>query len=295
MKQDLYHTVTHHILDAMEQGAKEYEMPWHRVTGVPMNVSTGNRYQGVNILSLLCASLKKGYTSKHWGTFHQWKEIGAVVRKGEKASPVVFYKPMEREQANPETGEFERVKTYVARLSWVFNADQVDGWNAPTPTILGTAEIIQRAEVFVASTGAKIISQGESAFYSPAKDFISMPDRERFIATSTSTATENYYSVLFHELIHWTGHEQRISRDLSKRFNDEHRAMEELVAELGAAFLCAQQEISPTPRKDHAAYLSSWLTVFQNDNRAVFHAASKASQAVEYLNSLQPENLRTAA
>lgn len=295
MKNDVYQIITNHILEMMDHSTGKWKMPWHNATIQPVNVETGKPYHGINVLSLWCASLKKGYTTGYWGTFKQWKTKGASVRKGEKACPVVFYKPLEREETNPKTGETELVETYVARLYWAFNADQVEGWQAPALPSTGEAETVHAAERFVTYSKARIVHQGGSAFYCPSKDAITMPPREWFFATHTSSATENYYSALFHELTHWTGHQNRLDRNLTTRFGKESRAMEELVAELGAAFLCVQLGISPTPREDHAAYLAGWLQALKNDKRAIFAAASKASQAVDYLNGLQPENQQVAA
>lgn len=295
MKNDVYQTITNHILDLMDNGTGKWEMPWHNATIQPVNVETGKPYHGINILSLWCASIKKGYTTGYWATFKQWKAKGASVRKGEKACPVVFYKPLEREETNPETGETDLVETYVARLYWAFNADQVDGWQAPALPTAGEAETVHAAERFVINSKARIVHQGGSAFYCPSEDTITMPARERFFATNASSATENYYSTLLHELTHWTGHQDRLDRNLTARFGKESRAMEELVAELGAAFLCVQLGISLTPREDHAAYLAGWLRALKNDKRAIFTAASKASQAVDFLNGLQPENQQVAA
>lgn len=295
MKKDVYEIITNHILETIQQDAGLWEMPWYQASVSPVNVETEKFYQGINILSLWCASMKKGYSTEYWGTFKQWEAKGASVRKGEKACPVVLYKPFEREETNPDTGENEMVETYVARLFGAFNADQVDGWEIPSLPATGIAESIQNVETFVSKTGANITHQGTQAFYSPLSDTITMPEQACFIDTLHSSATENYYSTLFHELTHWTGHDNRLNRNLISRFGDESCAMEELVAELGAAFLCVQQGVSPTPRKDHAAYLAGWLDVLKNDKRAIFTAASKASQAVEFLNSLQPENQGMAA
>jgi antirestriction protein ArdC len=136
------------------------------------------------------------------------------VRKGEKACPVVLYKPFEREETNPDTGENEMVETYVARLFGAFNADQVDGWEIPSLPATGIAESIQSVETFVSKTGANITHQGTQAFYSPLSDTITMPEQACFIDTLHSSATENFYSTLFHELTHWTGHDNRLNRNL---------------------------------------------------------------------------------
>jgi antirestriction protein ArdC len=136
---------------------------------------------------------------------------------------------------------------------------------------------------------------GERAFYRPADDIIQMPERERFLGTETSTPTEAYYGTLLHELTHWTGAKKRCDREFGKRFGDQAYAMEELVAELGAAFLCADLGISVTPRQDHAAYIDNWLSVLKADKKAIFTAASKAAQASDYLAGLQDRGNTEAA
>ena len=170
-----------------------------------------------------------------------------------------------------------------------FAAEQVDGFAAPTletpPATVITP--IERAEAFVAATGASIAHGGGRAFYRPSTDSIQLPPREAFIGTSTSTPAESYYSTLLHELSHWTSAEGRCNRQLGKRFGDQAYAAEELIAELGAAFLCADLGITDEPRADHAQYLASWLSVLKADKKAIFTAASKASEAAAFLASLQ--------
>jgi len=144
-------------------------------------------------------------------------------------------------------------------------------------------ERIDNVEQFVRGTRADIRPGGSEAFYSVAGDYVAIPPSDSFIGTATSTATECYYSVLLHELVHWTGASHRLNRDLSDRFGGKGYAMEELVAELGAAFLCSKLEIASTPRADHAAYIANWLEVLKADKRAIFTAASQASEAADYL------------
>jgi antirestriction protein ArdC len=153
----------------------------------------------------------------------------------------------------------------------------------------------QKAEEFVARVNAAIRYGGEWACYIPATDEILLPLKETFIGTGTSTPTEAYYSTLFHELTHWTGHKSRCDRDLGKRFGPFAYAMEELIAELGAAFLCAELGIASKPRPDHAHYLRHWLTVLLNDRKALFTAASKASQAAAHLHGLASSALSANA
>ena len=251
---------------------------------MPLNVSSGKPYHGVNVLMLWAAAESQGFNAGTWGTYRQWQDIEAQVRKGEKSTSIVFFKEL---PARPEDEEEE--KRFVARSFRVFNADQVDGYQPALPPAEDLTQRLAGVEAFVASTGAKIRHGGGRAFFSPSQDLIQMPDRARFTGTATSTPTEGYYSTLLHELTHWSGHESRLARDLSGRFGKEAYAMEELVAELGAAFLCAEQHITPQPRPDHAAYLANWLQVLKGDKRAIFSAAAKASQASTYLGQLHAQ------
>ena len=219
-------------------------------------------------------------------------ELEAQVRKGERASLIVFWKELEGEVENKETGKRERKKTLFARASSVFNADQVDGWTPPAAPERNLVQALDQAEAFTAATGADVRHGGERAYYRRSTDYVQMPDRERFTGSETSTPTETYYATLLHELTHWTGHESRLDRELSSRFGTEAYAVEELVAELGAAFLCADLSITNTPRPDHAAYIANWLEVLKRDKRAIFTAARKAAQASDFLASLQPKTAR---
>ncbi|MCW2283794.1 antirestriction protein ArdC [Rhodoblastus acidophilus] len=281
---DIHQHITNKLIAAIESGAGEFQLPWHRSTGNicrPVNVASKKAYCGVNILSLWATADEHAYSSGLWGTYRQWAEAGAQVRKGEKAAFIVFYKEftVEADDNNdePETRLF-------ARATPVFAAEQVDGFT--TPTIKTPASImtpIDHAESFIASTGATISHGGERAFYRRSTDSIQLPPREAFNGTATSSPAESYYSTLLHELTHWTSAPTRCNRELGRRFGDEAYAMEELVAELGAAFLCADLGVTDEPRADHAQYLSDWLRIMKADKKAIFAAASKASQAANYL------------
>jgi antirestriction protein ArdC len=289
-RSDVYEAITNRVIAAIEEGAGEWQMPWHR-SGVrrPLNAHTKKPYRGVNVVALWAAADAHGYGSGIWATYKQWRELEAQVRKGERASLIVFWKELEREVEDEETGERQRKKTLFARASWVFNADQVDGWAPPAAPGRNLVEAIEQAEAFTAAAGADVRYGGDRAYYRRSDDHVQMPERERFTGSATSTPTETYYATLLHELTHWTGHESRLDRDLSGRFGNEAYAMEELVAELGAAFLCADLSITNTPRPDHAAYIANWLEVLKRDKRAIFTAARKAAQATDYLAGLQPK------
>jgi antirestriction protein ArdC len=276
----------------MERGEARWQMPWHR-TGTditrPRNVATKNPYHGINVPALWAAASEKGYTSGWWGSYKQWLQVGGQVRRGEKASPIVFWKKIQKTLEDQATGE-TRTETFPIARPWsLFNAEQQDGWTEPEPPKPESpAEVIEHVRRFIANTLAEIRSGGERAYYNVAGDYIQMPPIERFLGTETSTPTEAFHSTTLHELTHWSGSEKRLNRDFSGRFGSETYSFEELVAELGSAFLCSDLRISDVPRDDHARYLRSWIKVLRDDKKAIFTAASQATKAAEFLHSLQP-------
>ena len=292
-KSDVYQRVTNAIISAIERGAGQWQFPWSRGHAMPVNAVTGHKYRGVNVVSLWAASSECGWPGQ-WASYKQWQSAGAQVRKGERGSTVVFYKTIAKEKRDGagevvtgDDGEAEIDRIYLARASAVFNAAQVDGYQpAPVPERPLFARI-NAAEAFVGNTGAIIRNGGGRAFYCPSTDHIQMPEREAFTGTDTSTPAEGYYGTLLHELTHWSGHASRCDRDLRNRFGSEAYAAEELVAELGSAFLCAEIGITPHPRLDHAQYIAGWLRALKNDKRAIFTASSKGAQAADYLQGLQ--------
>jgi len=292
-KFNIYAAITQKIVDAIEAGAGKYRCPWHvpgPVSVLPTNATTLVEYRGINVLSLWVAAQARGYASGFWASYKQWQSLGAQVRYGETGSLIVFYKRIEERPFDPDDPARAVDLRHVARPSWVFNAMQVDGYAPPSSEQRTEVERVAEAEAFVAATGAKITHGYLMACYSRANDMIEMPDRERFVGSETSSPTESYYSTLLHELTHWTGAPHRLNRELGKRFGDQAYAVEELVAELGAAFSCAAFGISCDPRPDHAAYLSSWLTVLRQDSRAIFAVASQAQEAFEHLCYLATRN-----
>ncbi|WP_445490592.1 ArdC family protein [Rhodopseudomonas sp. RCAM05734] len=283
---DIHQHLTDRIVSAIEAGAGEWQMPWHRGSGGrhPVNIASGNKYRGVNVLGLWVDAQVNGYGSHLWGTYRQWAEKGATVRKGQKASYVVFYK--EIEVATGDDSENESNRRLFARATPVFNADQVEGFGEVTPE--APVEGLESIDAFISGAGATIVHGGSRACFIPALDEIHLPERASFTGSATSTATEAYYSTAFHELTHWTAPAHRCNRDLSGRFGSEAYAMEELVAELGAAFLCAELGITVEPRVDHAQYLAHWLNVLKADKRAIFTAASRAAEAAAFLSKESP-------
>ncbi len=289
-KPTLHEKITHQIIDAMES-ATNFQMPWHTEHELPINALTNNKYQGINTVSLWSNSMRKHYDSSHWATYRQWQELEAQVQKGERGSTIIIYKPITNKKGEIICSTEPPYKPKVLiRSATVFNANQVSGWKSHTTNIEPTIDLtsrLERADNFVSNTKATITTGGNQAYYNPKADIINMPKRKLFTGTVASTPTEAYYSTLLHELIHWTGDDKRCNRDHTGRFGNSAYAKEELIAELGSAFLCAELGITKIPRTDHASYIKSWINVLKEDVTAIFLAASKATIAVCYLNSLQ--------
>ncbi len=283
---DVYTRVTNEIIQAIEAGIGEYCMPWHRsaASGLPCNAATKNHYHGINTIALWSTSYLRGYTSPFWATYRQWNAIGAQVRKGAKASAIIFFKPKVSENEKGAHDDKTTESHLIIRSSFVFNADQVDGWQkAEELPDVDRTDRLEAVDTFISSLGAEVLYGGDVASYSKSLDRINMPERWRFVGTETSSATEAFYSVLLHEHVHWSGHQKRLNRNLSGRFGTGAYAMEELVAEIGAAFLCADLGISVHPRLDHAVYARGWLVVLREQKTAIFTASSAAMAACRYL------------
>lgn len=272
---DIYTRVTRHIVEALERQQLR-GLPWHHAGGLPANAVTDRPYRGINVLVLWAAAAVTGYGSPHWGTFRQWQSLGRSVRRGEKATAVVFWKTLATGRDSDEEPEEEKDRVrFVARGYPVFNADQLDGPGAETTS--GPGDHFAAAEHLVAALRPDLRHGGDTAYYDPSGDYIQMPNPDSYADRS------GYYSTLAHELTHWTGATTRLGRDLSGRFGSAAYAMEELVAELGSAFLCALVGLEAEPRPDHARYVGSWLEVFRRDTRAVFTAAAKAQAAADWM------------
>jgi antirestriction protein ArdC len=290
MRTDVYDRITNQIVAELEKGVRPWHRSWNaehaagRITR-PLRAN-GISYQGINVLMLWSAALDKGYAAPIWMTFKQALELKANVRKGEHGSLVVYADKIIRTETDTDTGEeSERAIPFMKGYT-VFNVEQIDGlpehyYAKPAPRT-ETVQRIERVEKFFAATGATVRHGGNRAFYSPASDCVQMPPFESF------RDAESYYATLAHEGTHWTRHPSRLDRDFGrKRFGDEGYAVEELVAELGSAFLCADLELTPEVREDHASYIASWIKVLKNDKRAIFSAASHAQRAADFLHGLQ--------
>jgi antirestriction protein ArdC len=288
---DVYSRITDKIIADLEQGVRPWLRPWNadhaagRITR-PLR-HNGVPYKGINVVMLWSASVAKGYSAPLWLTFKQAQELGAHVRKGEAGELVVYADRITRTETDAKGEEVEKAIPFLKGYT-VFNAEQVDGlpvhyYAKSMPPALTLPQRIEQADRFVAATGADIRHGGTRAYYAPGPDYVQMPPFETFRDAQSHAAT------LAHELCHWTKHEKRLARDFGRvRHGDEGYAREELVAELGSAFLCADLDITPEVRPDHAAYIASWLTVLKGDKRFIFTAASHAQRAADYLHGLQP-------
>jgi antirestriction protein ArdC len=282
---DVHQSITNSIVAAIEAGAGDARLPWHRTGAssiLPKNVASGNAYNGINVVALWATAQERAYTHSLWGTYKQFQSLDAQVRKGERAALVIFYKEYDVDPDPQQQDDDGRRR--VARASWVFNVAQVDNYTfgEPLPP-LPPLERNARAEAFVVATKAEIKIGGESAYYRPSTDHIQMPDEHLFREADSEQRSQDWYSVLTHELGHFSGHEKRLNRQFGKRFGDDAYCMEELTAELCSAFLCAELCITVQPRADHAHYIGHWLRVMKQDKRAVFTAAAAASAAARYL------------
>jgi antirestriction protein ArdC len=290
MKADIYQRITDQIVGELEKGVKPWLQPWNadhaggRIT-LPLR-GNGVPYRGINVLMLWSAAMEKGYAAPVWMTFKQALELNANVRKGERGSQVVYANKMLRTDTDAATGEdSERAIPFMKGYT-VFNVEQIDGlpehfYGKAVPPVQ-TVPRIERAEAFFAATGANVVHGGSRACYIPSTDNINMPCIDFF------RDAESYYATRAHETTHWTRHKSRLDREFGrKRFGDEGYAMEELVAELGSAFLSADLDLTPEVREDHASYIASWIKVLKNDKRAIFTAASHAQRAADFLHSLQ--------
>jgi antirestriction protein ArdC len=288
---DIYQRVTDQIVAELEKGVRPWLKPWNaehaagRITR-PLRAN-GIAYRGINVLMLWAAATEHGYSAPLWLTYKQAQELGGQVRKGEKGSLVVYANTITKTETDEESGEDVEREIPFMKGYTVFNAEQVDGlpahFYAMQNPALDSVARIEKAEAFFAATGAEIHEGGNRACYNVTTDRVQMPPFVSFIEA------ESYYATLAHEICHWTRHPKRLNRDFGrKRFADEGYAMEELVAELGAAFVCADLALTPAPREEHAAYIGCWLKVLKDDKRAIFSAAAHAQRAADYLAGLQP-------
>ena len=273
----LYKEVTQRIVDELERGVIPWTKPWttrpgHHQGIMPQNAATGRSYHGVNVPILWGAAAAGGYATHAWLTYKQAAAMKGQVRRGEKGTTVVLTKRLTVKDKDTD----EEKTIFMLRSFSVFNVAQIDGLpELPPIEELPPEARYAAVDTFIAATKADIRYGGDIACFVPSLNVINIPPRSSF------KTPENYYATLLHELSHWSGHTTRLDRDLTGRFRTNSYAAEELVAEMGAAFLCAQLGIEGELR--HAGYIKSWLELLKGDSRAIFTAASKASQAADYL------------
>jgi antirestriction protein ArdC len=305
VRADIYSRVTNRIIADLENGVRPWLKPWNtgkvasRITK-PLR-GNGQPYKGINIVMLWGEAIAKGYASPTWLTYRQAAEHGGQVRKGEHGLLVVYADRIRKTDTDDNGEEIEREIPFLKGYT-VFNAEQIDGlperfYAAPSPApgsgpgqALPVPARIDGAERFVRNTAIAIRHGGDRAFYMVDTDCVRLPPFESF------TDAEAYYATVLHEIVHATRHPSRLAREFGRKRGacpglraggDEGYAAEELVAEIGAAFLCADLAITPEPRTDHAAYIASWLAVLKNDKRAIFTAAAHAQRAADFLHALQ--------
>jgi antirestriction protein ArdC len=287
----IHERITNQIVAAIEAGADAFRMPWHHdgsVTTRPINIASGRGYRGANILVLWAAAETAGFTSGIWGTYRQWTARRAQVRQGERGTTIIFWRLASTEDNESASGDDPvpapgRPRMF-GRGYTVFNRCQVDGFEDEQIPRLDEAERIRHADAFFNALRIPARFDAASAFYRPSDDRIFMPPFSAFVDPLA------FYGVLFHEAGHATGAKHRLDRNLEKRFSVWAAAMEEIVAELTAAFILADLGLAFQPRPDHAAYVASWIETLQKDPRAIFAAAGQAQAAADWMHASQPDS-----
>ena len=267
----VYDTITNNIISELEKGCTP---PWVQSWNGELNtnVKSGNAYTGINRLVLMLIGLK--YDSTLWGTYNQWQKVGGQVRRGEKSTVIVYYGDGKTEK----DGEEHLYK--FAKAHRVFNLDQVDNVeHLRTKSLPALSKDYEHCDLTIKATNAIVKNGGDRACFVPSMDIIKMPHKDDF------NSLDQYYCTAFHELTHWSGHKTRLKREFGDRFGDKNYAFEELVAELGSAFLSAEHNLVGDLR--HAGYIESWLEILKSDKKAIFTAASLAQKAVTFINSFK--------
>ena len=281
----LYQEITDKIIANLEAGCAPWVQPWGTAAakaplGMPRNASTNRPYSGINVLILWGAVIEHGFVGQSWLTFRQALSLGGNVRKGERGTTVVYadrFTPDDERRRAAEVGEEAQAIPFLKRFT-VFNIEQCEALPDELTVMAppaDTALILPQAEALIRATGVDFRIGGERAFYDPRHDFVQVPPPQAYFEPV------NWHRTALHELSHASGHSSRLNRDLTGSFGSKKYALEELIAEISAAYLCASLGITPTVR--HADYIGSWLEVLREDNRAIVRAASQASKAADYL------------
>ena len=287
-KKDLHQEVTNKVIKMLETAGNDWEKPWMSVPRFPENAETGKKYRGINVflLGLFCE-----YESPYWAGYGQWKKIGCQVNKGQSGTPVYRYTTFKVKDKDENGKEIEKSIPYLKPLKPVFNAEQVTGWT-PKENLrekLTESEKVAQAEDYFKNLEASTTWGGDRACYYPTTDCIDMPEFADF------TSANKYYSVLYHEVVHWTGHKSRCGRMLQGGRASESYAFEELIAELGSIFICTELGLVTRPDPNNAKYLNSWLSMLREDKKAIFRAQSKAKKAHEFCQTKQEKSMEQVA
>lgn len=263
--------ITQQIIEALKNGITPWRCPFKKCQ-FPVNFKTLKPYQGINILNLWLIAMQKGYSSNYWLGFSQANKLKAKVKKGSKGTQVIVCYTRE---LTGDGSDDEIVITPFFKVEKVFNLDQIEGLNLETENV--NIDTFDAVDAMLTKVNPNIIHKGERAFYDITENYINMPLKSKF------NSNEGYYSTLFHELIHWTGHKSRLDRfDTLAKDKQQNRAFEELVAEIGASFLCANFGITPDIQNT-SSYLASWLKALENDTNYIFKACKQASLALNFL------------
>lgn len=301
-KDDYIKHVASQLVQEMEKAGTNWIKPFIS-QGMPRRLNALNTknqyYRGGNIFWLSLVKKTKKFNSNVWGTAKQIKSMGGEILEDQHATQVYFWQPYtfettaKRNSTNYKKGDKKIGSSVFIKFFWVYNLDQTTLKGKFQETAEGAASL-EAVEAYVNNTGANIQDGYDSCFYSPIKDLIGMVDKKDFNSTGASSATENYYSTLLHELTHWTAHKDRCDRDLTGRFGDASYAFEELIAEMGAAIQCCLLGVSSKPKKESAQYLNGWIKKIKDDPNAIFKAMSLADKAVRYLENLQEAKQKAA-
>ncbi|WP_162055802.1 ArdC family protein [Pontibacter pamirensis] len=290
--------VTNEVIAQLEQGKVPWQKPWTSY-GLPKNYLSGRHYEGFNAFYLHYITEERHFTTPYFLTFKQAKELGGHVKKGEKGTPIIYWKikeEKESENANEQAEEEkEHGRKFVPFLWTVFNIDQIEGVDFALP------EAVERTELQVIETCQRVVENyplprphighgGAQAYYAPVSDRVQLPELKYFVSPHA------YHATLFHELIHSVGHPTRLDRftDKVSRFGDEDYSKEELIAEMGASFLCAFTGIREEVFENSVAYLQGWVSKFKDDKTMLIYAGTRAFKAASYILNLKAEESKEA-
>ena len=286
---DLMEKITNQILEDMEKGNLFWETPWIKTGNFPKNAATRKAYRGVNVIWLTSVASRQGFSCNSWLTYQQAKTAGGNIKAGAKGVEVIFFKPLTVKEEKAE-GDFEKKVIKYLKYFTVFNLDQTEGLDHLRPKSAEEKPFNknEEAERILTQSGAKIVEENpDKAFYSPTLDYINLPPRHSF------KTEEKFFSTSYHELTHWSGHPKRLNRKQSLVFGSVDYAFEELVAEIGGAFLAGH--VGYEYDTQHAAYVQNWIKVLKDDTRAIFRAASLAQSAADFILGVKFEKKEEAA